>query len=400
MARRRKRKSRGLGVIRYLMTVAACVVLVVGAVCLYGIQLQNRQTDRVNQELRSQFHSAEATAAAIAAAPEATEAPAAAENTSPAATEAPAAASETLAAAAEQAESFASAFGQAGNAATEAPVAAAEAPETATGAPVVAEASSPTEAPAAETSTPEEAPVQVAEADTRTSGDDTSDDSGILPVALAEGAEPEVTPEPVLQEAFVELYEQNPDLIGWLKVCDHIEEPVLYRDNSFYMDHDFYGQSSNAGAIFLDVANVPEMSDDSLLLYGHNMKNGAMFGDLDFFREKSYLAKYPIISLQSAWEAEPRQYAIFSLFDASMNKTDPSYIRIRQFNFETDEEKLAYIQELQSRSIIDVPLEVGAEDQLVMLVTCSYSHDNGRFLMVARQLRDGETAEDIAALYN
>ena len=174
---------------------------------------------------------------------------------------------------------------------------------------------------------------------------------------------------------------------------------MLYRDNSFYMDHDFYGQSSNAGAIFLDVANVPEMSDDSLLLYGHNMKNGAMFGDLDFFREKSYLAKYPIISLQSAWEAEPRQYAIFSLFDASMNKTDPSYIRIRQFNFDTDEEKLAYIQELQSRSIIDVPLEVGAEDQLVMLVTCSYSHDNGRFLMVARQLRDGETAEDIAALY-
>ena len=391
MARRRKRKSRGLGVIRYLMTVAACVVLVVGAVCLYGIQLQNRQTDRVNQELRSQFHSAEATAAAIAAAPEATEAPAAAENASPATTEAPAAASETLAAAAGQAESFASAFGQAGNAAT-------EAPETATGAPVVAEASSPTEAPEA-ASIPEEAPVQVAEADTRTSGDDTSDDSGILPVALAEGAEPEVTPEPVLQEAFVELYEQNPDLIGWLKVCDHIEEPVLYRDNSFYMDHDFYGQSSNAGAIFLDVANVPEMSDDSLLLYGHNMKNGAMFGDLDFFREKSYLAKYPIISLQSAWEAEPRQYAIFSLFDASMNKTDPSYIRIRQFNFDTDEEKLAYIQELQSRSIIDVPLEVGAEDQLVMLVTCSYSHDNGRFLMVARQLRDGETAEDIATLY-
>ena len=391
MARRRKRKSRGLGVIRYLMTVAACVVLVVGAVCLYGIQLQNRQTDRVNQELRSQFHSAEATAAAIAAAPEATEAPAAAENASPATTEAPAAASETLAAAAGQAESFASAFGQAGNAAT-------EAPETATGAPVVAEASSPTEAPEA-ASIPEEAPVQVAEADTRTSGDDTSDDSGILPVALAEGAEPEVTPEPVLQEAFVELYEQNPDLIGWLKVCDHIEEPVLYRDNSFYMDHDFYGQSSNAGAIFLDVANVPEMNDDSLLLYGHNMKNGAMFGDLDFFREKSYLAKYPIISLQSAWEAEPRQYAIFSLFDASMNKTDPSYIRIRQFNFDTDEEKLAYIQELQSRSIIDVPLEVGAEDQLVMLVTCSYSHDNGRFLMVARQLRDGETAEDIATLY-
>ena len=371
MARRGRRNRRGLGVIRYLTIVCACVVLVVGAVCLYGIQLQNRQADRVSQALRDQFYG-EST-------PEAT-----AEVAQQPATEQPEAAGQPV---------------QQALAATEQPLeqpAATEEPavETITAEPVPVEIA-PTAEPVQVADVPEDGLTALAEG-----GEDAyAPESGAEMGDEAQPIEPTATPEPVLQEQFAELYEQNNDLVGWLKVCDHIEEPVLYRDNSYYMTRDFYGQDSNAGAIFLDEANSPEMNDDALLIYGHNMKNGTMFGDLDFFRQESYLAQYPIISLQSAWEAEPRQYAIFSLFDASMNSDDPSYIRIRQFNFDTDEEKQAYIDEIQSRSIIDIPIEVDAQDQLVMLVTCSYTHDNGRFLMVGRQLREGETAENIAALY-
>ncbi len=357
MARRGRRNRRGLGVIRYITVVCACVVLVVGAVCLYGIQLQNRQADRVSQNLRAQFHAEATEAATLEATSEVTQQP---EATESAATEAPV---------------------QVADAATQPPLTQPDdGVETVTAEPVAVEIH-PTDAPEQVASAPEDGPAA-------------QSDEG-EPVV----SEPTATAEPELQEAFAELYAQNSDLVGWLKVCDHIEEPVLYRDNEYYMTRDFNGDASNAGAIFLDEANTPEMSDDTLLIYGHNMKNGTMFGDLDFFREKKYLSKYPIISLQSAWEAEPRQYAIFSLFDASMNRNDSSYIKIRQFSFDTDEEKQAYIDEIQSRSIIDIPIEVGAQDQLVMLVTCSYTHDNGRFLMVGRQLREGETAESIAALY-
>lgn len=201
--------------------------------------------------------------------------------------------------------------------------------------------------------------------------------------------------ERVLQSQFEALYAQNSDLIGWIKMADSVDYPVLYRDNSFYMDHDFYGQYSQAGSIFLDARNGMYMNDSAMLIYGHNMRSGEMFGDLDEYRETKYLCKYPIISLQSAWESEPRQYVLISLFDASMNKSDPSYIKIVRTAFETDEEKQAFIDEMRARSIYKIPLEADANDQLLTLVTCSYSHDNGRFLLFARQLRDDETEESI-----
>ena len=201
--------------------------------------------------------------------------------------------------------------------------------------------------------------------------------------------------ERVLQSQFEALYAQNSDLIGWIKMADSVDYPVLYRDNSFYMDHDFYGQYSQAGSIFLDARNGMYMNDSAMLIYGHNMRSGEMFGDLDEYRETKYLCKYPIISLQSAWESEPRQYVLISLFDASMNKSDPSYIKIVRTAFETDEDKQAFIDEMRARSIYKIPLEADANDQLLTLVTCSYSHDNGRFLLFARQLRDDETEESI-----
>ena len=201
--------------------------------------------------------------------------------------------------------------------------------------------------------------------------------------------------ERVLQSQFEALYAQNSDLIGWIKMADSVDYPVLYRDNSFYMDHDFYGQYSQAGSIFLDARNGMYMNDSAMLIYGHNMRSGEMFGDLDEYRETKYLCQYPIISLQSAWESEPRQYVLISLFDASMNKSDPSYIRIVRTAFETDEDKQAFIDEMRARSIYKIPLEADANDQLLTLVTCSYSHDNGRFLLFARQLRDDETEESI-----
>ncbi len=202
-----------------------------------------------------------------------------------------------------------------------------------------------------------------------------------------------------LQSAFEELYAQNNDLIGWIKMADSVDYPVLWRDNSFYMDHDFYGEYSQAGSIFLDARNAVDMNDSAMLIYGHNMRSGEMFGDLDDYRKAEYLKKYPVISLQNAWESEPRKYVLISLFDASMNKNDPSYIRIVRTAFESDAEKEGFIEEMRARSIFDIPVEAGAEDQLLTLVTCSYSHDNGRFLLFARSLRDGETEESIQALF-
>jgi len=200
----------------------------------------------------------------------------------------------------------------------------------------------------------------------------------------------------VFQEEFAELYSQNNDLIGYIKVNEKIEYPVVYRDNDFYMDHDYNGKYNQAGWIFLDVRNDPGFIDDNLLIYGHNMRSGTMFGDLDFYREFDYLAQRPVIELQSVWSNQVKKYVIFSMFDASMDKDDSSYIKITNFNFDDAAAKQDFIDALSERNLHkNMPVDANADDQLMILVTCSYSHDNGRFLVVARELRDGETEADM-----
>jgi len=82
-----------------------------------------------------------------------------------------------------------------------------------------------------------------------------------------------------------------------------------------------------------------------------------------------------------------------------MNKGDSSYIKITNFNFDTPDAKQDYIDELLSRSLMKLPVDVNANDQLVTIVTCSYSHNNGRFLMFARELREGETEAGMLKLF-
>ena len=207
--------------------------------------------------------------------------------------------------------------------------------------------------------------------------------------------------EPVLQDRFVDLYQQNSDLVGWIHVNDKIDYPLVWRkrDNDYYMNHDFNGNHSDAGWIFLDKRNGEFMDDDSLLIYGHNMRLGNMFGELDRYRSLNFVKQNPIIELQSAWETESRKYVIVSVFDASMDKDHSTYIKITNFNFKTDEDKQSYIDQVYHRSILDLPCETSVDDQLITLVTCSYTLPNGRLLVVARELHEDETVEQIERMF-
>lgn len=195
--------------------------------------------------------------------------------------------------------------------------------------------------------------------------------------------------------AFEELYARNNDIVGWIITGGSVDYPILYRDNNYYMNHDFDGMKSDTGAIFLDERDNVDMNNDCLLFYGHNMKSGLMFGGLDEYRNIEVLRENPIIYIHNAREMEERKYVYFAIFDASMNFNDSSFFKITNFDFETNEEKQKYLDEIISRSIYSIPVDVGADDQIVVLVTCSYNNDNGRFLLFGRQLREDETVDDM-----
>ena len=206
-------------------------------------------------------------------------------------------------------------------------------------------------------------------------------------------AVPGEPPEP--NAVFAGDYARNSDLIGWLVAGRTISQPVFQLDNQYYMTHDAWGNDSADGAVFLDEHNQVWPRDVNLIVYGHNMKSNAMFGTLDDYRTLGYLKDHPVITFQTVYDETPVSYVPFAVFDASMSPGSAGYVKIRRIGFGTAEENAAYLEELKAASLFDIPVDVQAGDQLLTLVTCSYSHEDGRFVLVARRVREGETLDGL-----
>lgn len=188
------------------------------------------------------------------------------------------------------------------------------------------------------------------------------------------------------------LYGENSDLVAWLNIPDVLDLPVVYRDNSYYLTHDFYGEQNTSGTIFLDVGHPYRERTQNLLLHGHNMKDGTMFGRLvQYERDISYLKNHPFITLSSLWNKE--QYAIFAVLRVSLDTKSELYFNYYTHStFSSDEEFTSYIRQLQLRSIYAIPMDVQPSDALLTLSTCL---DDDRLVIVARRLRDGETRTNL-----
>ncbi len=201
--------------------------------------------------------------------------------------------------------------------------------------------------------------------------------------------------EPPPQESFAELLRYNPDTVGFLTIGETVDLPVVQRenDNEYYLTHAYSGEEAREGALFLDGAN--RLSDENLIVYGHNMRNGTMFGELSSFGEREFLLKNAVVRFDTLYENA--LYVPFAMFEASMDENDGHYFDVRQIVFDETSFEL-FVLKLRGRSVFDVPVEVEYGDQLLTLVTCSYNDDDGRYIVALRKLREGETEEEIRAL--
>ena len=201
--------------------------------------------------------------------------------------------------------------------------------------------------------------------------------------------------EPPPQESFAELLRYNPDTVGFLTIGETVDLPVVQRenDNEYYLTHAYSGEEAREGALFLDGAN--RLSDENLIVYGHNMRNGTMFGELSSFGEREFLLENAVVRFDTLYENA--LYVPFAMFEASMDENDGHYFDVRQIVFDETSFEL-FVLKLRSRSVFDVPVEVEYGDQLLKLVTCSYNDDDGRYIVALRKLREGETEEEMRAL--
>lgn len=198
---------------------------------------------------------------------------------------------------------------------------------------------------------------------------------------------------------FQKLYEVNPELIGWLSAGGVIDEPVVYRDNSYYLHHSFTQAYSNSGTVFADEENESWYTDPYVVLYGHNIHGGDKFGALSSYKELDFVKENPFIEWDSVRSPGAERYAVFAVFEASMLEEDEDYFHLRRFEQLSaggEEEMQSLITEVQQGSALKIPLEVSPQDRILVLTTCSYSNADGRLLVFARALRADESAPQVA----
>lgn len=201
------------------------------------------------------------------------------------------------------------------------------------------------------------------------------------------------TPTPSIQPEIQELIARNEDAVGLL----HFEgDRTLYvcrsGDNAYYMTHRFDGSEDPAGMIYMDFRDTLWPRSDNIILYGHNMRDGSRFGTLRRFERKDYLMQYPIFQLVDLYDAV--DYVPFAIFHTSAAPEDSQYFAFDKVTFESDEEFDAYIDEVKSRSVLDIPLEVTPGDRLLTLATCHSSLEHGRLVIVCREVKEGENFEE------
>ncbi len=195
---------------------------------------------------------------------------------------------------------------------------------------------------------------------------------------------------------FSELKRQNNDLVGWITIAGtEVDNPVYQRDNEFYLNHDVNGKANSYGSLFLDErCNVnPASCTQNQIIYGHNMRYGAMFGTLDEYRKINYYKEHPVITFDSLWEH--REYKIFAIMITNDTTDDTfgySFTPYRN-DFVNQEDFLLWTEYCKQRSLFDTTVDVLPEDEVITLSTCCYDFNEARFIIVARRVRENESSE-------
>lgn len=184
---------------------------------------------------------------------------------------------------------------------------------------------------------------------------------------------------PVLKNPidFTQLLSVNSDIVGWLRIrALDISYPVVQgKDNDYYLHRTFEKTDNFAGCLFVNSYNMGDFTDQNTIIYGHNMKNGSMFGKLKNFNDPEVFKKSRYF-----WIFTPDFIYQYRIFSASVvDKTGLTY----QISF-TDDEFDQFISRAYSNSVVDnQDVTVTKEDRIVTLSTCT-GDDSTRFVVMGK----------------
>lgn len=183
------------------------------------------------------------------------------------------------------------------------------------------------------------------------------------------------------------IHQKNQRLIGWVKIDDTIiDYPVMQTvNNEYYLDHNFNQEEDRNGCIFMDYQCDVIKGCDNIILYGHHMKSGKMFGTLNKYSKESYYEEHPTIQFDTIYEKGT--YQVMYVFRSKVYSEEDVTFKYYQFiNAASEKEFRSAMNEMAALSLYDTGVTASYGDKLLTLSTCDYQEKAGRFVVVAKKI--------------
>lgn len=173
----------------------------------------------------------------------------------------------------------------------------------------------------------------------------------------------------------------NEDIKGWIYIPDtEISYPLLYDDNNdYYLKHTYNNIYSDFGSIFIDYRCSDSMQNQNTIIYGHNTKNGSMFGSLKKYKSQSYLEEHPLVYL--IFDSKVYTYKIISAFTAQTSDS------VYTIGFESEENYAEWLQSICKLSEVGTDkLDFENNEKVITLTTCTSRTKTERFVVIAEEV--------------
>ena len=243
------------------------------------------------------------------------------------------------------------------------------------------------ENPQDEAGEPEQKPVEGEAAQEESEEPDLKTESAEQGTVIGQETTEESMEEPAILAKYEALYQANNDLVGWLSIEGmEIDYPVMRsEDDEFYLHHNFQGEEDKYGCLYVRNRADVDTPGTNFLIYGHNMRDGSMFGDLDLYRKKSFYQEHAVIQFDTLYEE--RSYEIVAVFLSQVYAEQDDVFKYYQFyEAETEEEFQYFYDNIKELALYDTVVTDEYGDTFLTLSTCAYHVTDGRLAVVAKRI--------------
>lgn len=194
---------------------------------------------------------------------------------------------------------------------------------------------------------------------------------------------------PEVLSKYKTLLDKNKNLIGWIKIDDtNIDYPVMKSINGngeYYLNHNFDGKEDRNGTLFMDDGCDPVSPCDNLIIYGHNMKSGEMFGQLDNYKNQNFYENHKKIHFDTIYK-EGIYEVMFAFQSRVYSEAEITFKYYQFIECNSEQEFDSGMEAMAEMSLYDTGVTAEYGDELLTLSTCDYDEPEGRFVVVCKRV--------------